>query len=151
MKFLSSHGAQLVTADVDGLIAPENLLDVFTHCSNLSIEHVTVYGMEQWEFVRIFGLRIRNLIVSMETCTGEEWHNAISICINLPELRCCWPCSWEHERETIDNIVMKILSSLASTALKIVDLYEFNATQRSIAMIGSATSNLKELRLHLTY
>ncbi len=142
--FLCSYGNQLITAEIDGMVEPEYLLEVFTKCSNLNVEFqlVTAHGTEEWEIVRVFGPRIQNLEVDLIACTGEECCHAISSCTALSGLIICSAGFTELMQDSVDTTIFSVLSSLFTPSLKRLTLNGLRAIEENVAMIVAATSNL---------
>ncbi len=148
--FLCSYRTQLISAEIEGMVVPEHLHQVFAKCSNLNFESGIVedHGIEEWERIRVFGPRIRVLLIDVIACAGEESSNAISSCTNLSELYSLFP-DMRREQDVIDTATMSVLSSLSTPSLRKLSLIEFRATKENLAMIVAATSSLTSIELEL--
>ncbi len=150
VAFLSSYGNQLIRANIEGIEDPKHMFEVFTKCSNLKIDFDSVHGseMEVWQRIRVFGPRIRHLIVDISACTGEEYRDAISRCTTLSDL--CFVIHDEiPEQDVIDTTIISVLSSLSAPKLERLDLIEFRVTEESVGKIVAASSNLVSIGLEL--
>ncbi len=147
--FLCSYGTQLIKAEIDGMVDPEHLFEVFTKCSNLNFENRKVEDStsEEWELVRVFGPRIQNLEVGLIACTSKQCCPAISSCTTLSGLTIFSYDNRELMPDITEKTIGSVLSSLCTPSLKHLTLGWLRATKEDLAMVAEATSNLTTIEL----
>ena len=147
-NFLCSFGSSLTHASVEGLSVGKLDL-ILRNCPNLSVDYYIIRdsSAEEWERVSKLGSMIKHLYIAALMCRDEKCVDAIAKCKNLQQLSICHLLAFNRAAEFGSEL--SSLSFLSSSSLIEFNHSYFATTQRNIAMLASATCNLRDLRLVL--
>ncbi len=147
LALIRSYGSYLRNARTD-VLGQEHLGAVVDTCKNLEVkEFWENEASVDWPRLRALGPLVTKLFFNAEVLHGDESCRALQPCSNLGELFLSRNTGGERLGVT-DEMIANVFAPSRFLKLEDLNITEFRASNRNVALIASCTANWKSAMFH---